>query len=41
MLEKERNIRIRFFRWFWVGLTVGMVTTMIAWISLLVFPIYR
>lgn len=41
LLEKEKNIRITFFRWFWVGLTVGVVTTCIVWVALMVLPIYR
>jgi Na+/H+ antiporter NhaD/arsenite permease-like protein len=41
MLEKEKDIRIHFFRWFWVGLTVGLVTTAIAWVMLLMLPMYR
>src|SRR3989338_5292555 len=34
ILEKEKNIHVTFFRWFWVGLTVGLVTTVIVWIAL-------
>ncbi|MCX5702024.1 MAG: SLC13 family permease, partial [Candidatus Omnitrophica bacterium] len=41
ILEKERNIRITFFRWFWVGLTVGLTTTVIVWIVLLFLPFYH
>jgi len=41
ILEKERNIRITFFRWFWVGLTVGLTTTVIVWAALLFLPIYH
>ena len=41
ILEKERNIRMNFFRWFWIGLTVGLVTTGVVWIALLVLPMYR
>jgi len=41
ILEKERNIRMTFFRWFWVGLTVAVVTTCIAWLALLFLPFYR
>ena len=40
ILEKERNIRINFFRWFWVGLTVGVVTTGIVWLALVFLPFY-
>jgi len=41
MLEKEKRIHIRFFQWFWIGLTVGTATTIVVWIALLVLPIYR
>jgi Na+/H+ antiporter NhaD/arsenite permease-like protein len=41
ILEKEHNIKMTFFRWFWVGLTVGIVTTFIAWAALVMLPIYR
>jgi len=41
ILEKEKKIRITFFQWFWVGLTVGIVTTCIVWLALLTLPIYK
>jgi len=41
ILEKERNIKITFFRWLGIGLTVGIITTIIVWISLLWLPLYR
>jgi len=41
IMEKEENIKISFFRWFWLGLTVGVVTTGIVWCALLVLPWYR
>jgi len=41
ILEKEKNIRMTFFRWFWVGLTVGVVTTGVIWVALITLPIYR
>jgi Na+/H+ antiporter NhaD/arsenite permease-like protein len=41
ILEKEKNIRITFFRWFWVGLTVGLVTTSIVWLALVFLPFYH
>ena len=41
ILEKEKNIRMTFFRWFWVGLTVGVVTTGVAWLALIWLPFYR
>jgi len=41
ILEKEKNIRMTFFRWFWIGLTVGVITTVIVWIALLILPLYK
>lgn len=41
LLEKEEGIHMTFFHWFWIGLIVGIVTTAIAWIALLVLPFYR
>lgn len=41
ILEKEKNIHMTFFRWFWVGLTVGVVTTTVVWLALLFLPFYR
>jgi Na+/H+ antiporter NhaD/arsenite permease-like protein len=41
ILEKEKNIRMTFFRWFWIGLTVGLITTAVAWLALLFLPFYR
>ncbi|MFH1201590.1 MAG: SLC13 family permease [Candidatus Omnitrophota bacterium] len=41
ILEKERKIRITFFKWFWVGLTVGIITTTIAWVALVFLPYYH
>lgn len=41
ILEKEKNIHITFFRWFWVGLTIGVITTVIVWVALVTLPIYR
>jgi len=41
ILEKEKNIHVTFFRWFWVGLTVGLITTAIVWLALVFLPIYR
>jgi len=41
ILEKERNIRMTFFRWLWIGLTVGVITTGIVWIALLFLPFYK
>jgi Na+/H+ antiporter NhaD/arsenite permease-like protein len=41
ILEKEKNIRMTFFRWFWIGLTVGLITTGIVWLALIFLPFYR
>ncbi|MDD5513109.1 MAG: SLC13 family permease [Candidatus Omnitrophica bacterium] len=41
ILEKEKNVRMTFFRWFWTGLTVGVITTLIVWVVLLVSPFHR
>lgn len=41
ILEKEKNIRITFLRWFGVGLTVGAVTTTVVWVVLLFIPLYK
>ena len=41
ILEKERNIRITFFNWFWVGLSVGLLTTIIVLLALVFLPFYR
>ena len=41
ILEKERNIRLTFFNWFWVGLSVGLVTTCIVWAALTFIPFYK
>ena len=41
ILEKEKNIRMTFFRWFWVGLSVGVMTTGIVWLALTFLPFYR
>ncbi|MEW6102040.1 MAG: SLC13 family permease [Candidatus Omnitrophota bacterium] len=41
ILEKERNIKMTFFRWFWVGLTVGVITTAIVWLALIFLPFYK
>lgn len=41
ILEKERKIRITFFKWFWIGLTVGLITASIVWLALIFVPIYR
>lgn len=41
ILEKEKNIRMTFFHWFWIGLTVGIVTIIVVWLALLFVPLYR
>ncbi|PIV64414.1 MAG: hypothetical protein CO162_04435 [bacterium (Candidatus Ratteibacteria) CG_4_9_14_3_um_filter_41_21] len=41
ILEKEKKIRITFFRWFWVGLTAGVITTGMVWLALVCLSIYR
>jgi len=41
ILEKEKNIHVTFFRWFWIGLTVGLITTTVVWIALTIFPFYK
>jgi len=41
ILEKEKNIRMTFFKWFWIGLTVGLITTCLAWVALISLPFYR
>ena len=41
ILEKEKNVRMTFFRWFWVGLTVGIMTTIVVWLALTYIPFYK
>jgi len=41
ILEKEKNIRITFFRWFWIGLTVGVISAAMAWFLLTFIPFYK
>lgn len=41
ILEKEKKVKITFMRWFGIGLTVGLVTTVIVWIALLTVPLYK
>lgn len=38
MLEKKGHIHIGFFKWLKIGLLVGMITCLIAWLLLLVIP---
>ena len=41
ILEKEKKIHIKFMQWFVIGSITGIVTTCVAWVVLLIFPIYR
>ncbi len=41
ILEKEKNIRITFLRWFGIGLTIGIITTLLVWATLIFIPIYK
>lgn len=41
ILEKERNIKISFWRWFRIGIFVGAITVAIAWACLVFLPIYK
>lgn len=41
ILEKEKKIKINFFRWFSIGFVVALITTLIVWVSLLWLPIYH
>ncbi|MCG2713972.1 MAG: hypothetical protein L6308_03915 [Candidatus Omnitrophica bacterium] len=41
IVEKEKRIKISFLTWFWVGLTVGLITTIIVMVVLLFIPFYR
>lgn len=41
ILEKEKDMRLTFFQWFWVGLTVGVITTSIVWLALTFLPFYK
>jgi Na+/H+ antiporter NhaD/arsenite permease-like protein len=41
ILEKERNIKISFLHWLFVGLIVGVVTVSLVWFCLLFLPIYK
>jgi Na+/H+ antiporter NhaD/arsenite permease-like protein len=41
ILEKEKRIKITFLDWFWVGLSVGLITTFIVMVALISLPFYR
>ncbi|MDD5115591.1 MAG: SLC13 family permease [Candidatus Omnitrophica bacterium] len=40
ILEKEKRVKISFFNWFWVGLSVGLITTFVVTIALVFLPFY-
>lgn len=39
ILEKEKKLKIGFFQWLWVGLIIGIITTAIVWLALII--LYR
>ena len=41
ILEKEKRLKVSFLDWFWVGLTVGLITTSIVMAALIFLPFYR
>lgn len=41
IIEKDKNIKVNFLKWFWVGLTVGIITTVIVWLALIFLPLYQ
>jgi Na+/H+ antiporter NhaD/arsenite permease-like protein len=41
ILEKEKKTRITFLEWFWIGLTVGIITTVMVWVALVTLPFYK
>ena len=41
ILEKEKNIRMTFMRWFGIGLTTGVLTMIVVWAALSFIPVYR
>ena len=41
ILEKEKRIKISFLDWFWVGLSVGLITTLLVMVALVFLPFYR
>jgi len=41
IVEKEKRVKISFLTWFWVGLSVGLVTTLIVMAALILLPFYR
>ncbi|MCM8784136.1 MAG: SLC13 family permease [Candidatus Omnitrophica bacterium] len=36
LLEKEKGIKIKFFRWLGIGLIIGVITTLFAWLYLII-----
>jgi Na+/H+ antiporter NhaD/arsenite permease-like protein len=41
ILEKEKKIHVSFLKWFWIGLSAGLITTCLAWAMLTFLPFYR
>jgi len=41
ILEKEKRLKISFLDWFWVGASVGLITTLIVMVALVFLPFYR
>lgn len=41
ILEKEKRLKISFLDWFWVGLSVGLITTLVVMAALIFLPFYR
>ncbi|MCK9432151.1 MAG: SLC13 family permease, partial [Candidatus Omnitrophica bacterium] len=41
ILEKDKRVKISFMDWIWVGLTVGLVTTVMVMAALIFLPFYR
>jgi len=41
IVEKEKHLKISFLTWFWVGLSVGLVTVLIVMSALIFLPFYR
>ncbi len=41
ILEKEKRIHVNFFSWLGIGLIVGIITTSIVWLALVLLPFYN
>lgn len=41
ILEKDKRIKISFLTWFWIGLAVGLATTLVVMAALIFLPFYR